>query len=75
VADLRETLTFGSLTQYVIIRSHGTTIGTTQDTYGFAGLGTGSYGVVASRGAAVVSTPSQILVNPGDAATATLSFP
>jgi hypothetical protein len=75
VADLRETLNFGAGAQYVIIRSHATTIGTTQDTYGFAGLGTGSYGVVATRGAAVVASPSQVLVNPGDAAMATLSFP
>ncbi|HJW09376.1 MAG TPA: DUF4382 domain-containing protein [Holophagaceae bacterium] len=75
VADLRQYLAFGVATQYLIVRSHATTIGTTQDTYKFAGLGTGYYGVLATRGDAQEATLSQVLVNPGDSANVTLTFP
>ncbi len=75
VADLGQSISFGSFSQYLIVRSHATTIGTSQDTYGFAGLGDGFYGVVATRGGVSKSSPSLILVNSGDAATTSLSFP
>lgn len=75
VADLRQTLTFGTSSQYLIVRSHATTIGVSQDTYAFNGLGGGNYGVVATRGTAVVTTPSQILLNPGQATALTLTLP
>jgi len=75
VAELRQTLAFGTSSQYVIVRSHGTTIGTSEDTYGFGGLGGGTYGVVATRGLAVKASLSQVRVNPGDSASLTLTFP
>ena len=78
LADLRQSITIGSLTQYLIVRSDATAVGSSSDTYTFAGLPSSGYGVNATRfvpGGAVTGTAvSGTLVSVSSGATTTLTL-
>lgn len=80
LGDLRQTLSLGSYSQYLIVRSNVMGVGSSQDTYAFSGLPGGFYGANATRylaggGVTTKAAPSGVIVNPGATTPVSLSFP
>ena len=77
-ADLRQSITVGSLTQYLIVRADAVATGSSSDTFTFAGLPSSSYGVNATRfvpGGAVTGTAvSGTLIGVNSGATTSVSL-